>query len=166
MDSNSRVGASSSTTRMCSLMTLIYSIRHRKRKLNASDSSDHVSCRQAKPASHAAALADNKTPTPSDDSRSQAGYGPRRAISRRRTGGERTPVRLVLVDDQLLHPITRLGFSDPKRFAHAHQRRVGFPFLRLIFVDHIFLSVPVEQVDDVAVTDRESEIGVEPARLG
>jgi len=43
---------------------------------------------------------------------------------------------------------------------------VRFPFLGVIFVDDIILLVAIEQVDNVASRDRETQICVQTSQLG
>src|ERR1051326_1642826 len=69
-------------------------------------------------------------------------------------------------DYQILHPVAWRRLADPKGFAHTDEGRIGFPFLRVVFVDDVLLVIAIEQVDHIAFADRKAKVGMEPTGLG
>src|SRR5437016_4862255 len=61
-------------------------------------------------------------------------------------------------DAQITRPIARPRFGHPECLPHAHLWRSRLPFVVFIWVQHIFLPVAVEEVDDIAVGDRKTEL--------
>src|SRR5207244_4058228 len=59
----------------------------------------------------------------------------------------------------------RLRFADPKRFAYADNGWIRVPFFGIVLINHITLAVAIKQMDYVAFTDREAEVGMQPSRL-
>src|SRR5437016_1679500 len=138
MDSNSRVGASSSTTKMCSFIGFIFfqsMPRNASRTLAVTDRCPPMllAAKRLKSILRRSAHRARRPPRATD--RFQDG---------RRAGAEPRG-HLWLLDDEPLHPVARYCFADPKCFAHPKDGRIGFPRLRIIVIDHIFLAVAIKQ---------------------
>src|SRR5439155_16484924 len=67
-------------------------------------------------------------------------------------------VEAILLDEKVPRPVSRFRFGYPEGLPRADHRRAGRPFIVIIGMRYIFLAVPVEEMDDISVRNRKSQI--------
>src|SRR6266487_4323178 len=83
----------------------------------------------------------------------------------RRTTIERTRAGVSGVHQDRPGPIGGFSFCHPEGFADVDYRGAGGPFPALERIEHVFLPIAIEQVDDIALANRETQVFVQLAAL-